>query len=71
MTPLRMGIVGCGHIAKRHASILATLDEVRLVGFYAIFAIRSIVGGGATARRAAVRCLSKSFTCSTKSSTNR
>ena len=33
MKPLRTAILGCGHIAKRHADILAALDEVRLVGF--------------------------------------
>jgi len=33
MKPLRTAILGCGHIAKRHADILATLDSVRLVGF--------------------------------------
>lgn len=33
MKPLRTAILGCGHIAKRHADILATLDDVRLVGF--------------------------------------
>jgi len=33
MKPLRTAILGCGHIAKRHADILASLDEVRLVGF--------------------------------------
>jgi predicted dehydrogenase len=33
MKPLRTAILGCGHIAKRHADILTALDEVRLVGF--------------------------------------
>ena len=33
MKPLRTAILGCGRIAKRHADILATLDDVRLVGY--------------------------------------
>ena len=33
MKPLRTAILGCGSIAKRHADILATLDDVRLVGY--------------------------------------
>ena len=33
MKPLRTAILGCGHIAKRHAEILASLDDVRLVGY--------------------------------------
>ena len=34
MKTLRTGIIGCGHFAhKRHAPLLATLDEVELVGF--------------------------------------
>jgi predicted dehydrogenase len=33
MRPLRTAIIGCGRIAKRHADILATLDDISLVGF--------------------------------------
>ena len=33
MKPLRTGILGCGHIAKRHAAILAGLKHVQLVAF--------------------------------------
>lgn len=33
MQPLRTAIIGCGSFAKRHANILATLPDVKLVGF--------------------------------------
>ena len=33
MKPLRTGIIGCGHIAKRHAALLAGLADVNLVAF--------------------------------------
>jgi predicted dehydrogenase len=33
MTPLRTAILGCGGFARRHAAILAKLDEIHLVGF--------------------------------------
>ena len=33
MKPLRTGIMGCGRIAKRHATILAGLSDVSLVAF--------------------------------------
>jgi predicted dehydrogenase len=33
MTPLRTAILGCGGFARRHADILARLEEVHLVGF--------------------------------------
>jgi len=33
MTPLRTGILGCGRIAQRHATILAGLEDVSLVAF--------------------------------------
>jgi predicted dehydrogenase len=33
MKPLRTAIIGCGHFAKRHAAILASLGEVELVAF--------------------------------------
>jgi predicted dehydrogenase len=33
MTPLRTAILGCGGFARRHAAILAKLDEIQLVGF--------------------------------------
>ena len=33
MTPLRTAILGCGGFARRHANILAKLEEVQLVGF--------------------------------------
>jgi predicted dehydrogenase len=33
MKPLRTAIIGCGKIARRHAEVLASLEEVSLVGF--------------------------------------
>jgi len=33
MDPLRTAIIGCGHFAKRHATLLSSLKEVSLVGF--------------------------------------
>ena len=33
MKALRTAILGCGKIARRHAEVLASLEEVRLVGF--------------------------------------
>jgi len=33
MKPLRTGIIGCGNIAKRHAEILRSVEDVCLVGF--------------------------------------
>ncbi|MEP7357954.1 MAG: Gfo/Idh/MocA family oxidoreductase [Anaerolineales bacterium] len=33
MTPLRTAILGCGGFARRHAAILAKLEEIELVGF--------------------------------------
>jgi predicted dehydrogenase len=33
MKALRTAILGCGHFAKRHAAILANLNDVQLVGF--------------------------------------
>ena len=33
MKPLRTGILGCGRIAKRHATLLAALADVNLVAF--------------------------------------
>ena len=33
MKPFRTAIIGCGHFAKRHAGILASLGEVDLVAF--------------------------------------
>lgn len=33
MKALRTAILGCGKIARRHAEVLAALEEVRLVGF--------------------------------------
>jgi predicted dehydrogenase len=33
MDPLRTAIIGCGHFAKRHTTILSSLAEVSLVGF--------------------------------------
>jgi predicted dehydrogenase len=33
MKPLRTAIIGCGNFAKRHANILVTLDDIKLVGF--------------------------------------
>lgn len=33
MAPLRTAIIGCGRFARRHAAILAALDQVELVGF--------------------------------------
>src|SRR5260370_40503896 len=32
MTPLRMAVIGVGHLGKEHARILAGLPEVELVG---------------------------------------
>jgi predicted dehydrogenase len=32
MTPLRIGVVGVGHLGKEHARILSTLPDVELVG---------------------------------------
>src|SRR4051812_42740955 len=32
MTPLRLGVVGVGHLGKEHARILAGLPDVELVG---------------------------------------
>jgi predicted dehydrogenase len=33
MKPLRTAIIGCGHFAKRHANILITLPDIKLVAF--------------------------------------
>ena len=33
MKPLRTAMIGCGHFAKRHAGILASLHEIDLVAF--------------------------------------
>jgi len=33
MDPLRTAIIGCGHFAKRHATILSALPDISLAGF--------------------------------------
>ena len=33
MTALRTAFIGCGGFARRHAAILARLDDIQLVGF--------------------------------------